>query len=106
MTLLDKIRLSRKFGRTTYVISAILTVPMAVLVVFYPMMVSAFICIKIISALIIFYLRSILESGFRMYFYINLGISRREYLFIPAVVEFVAFMVLIVVSSITGHAIG
>ena len=106
MTLLEKIRLSGKFGRTTYVISAILTVPMAVLVVFYPMMVSAFICIKIISALIIFYLRSILESGFRMYFYINLGISKREYWLVPIIVEFAAFVILMVVSNRIGYAIG
>ena len=40
MTLLDKIRLSRKFGKITYIISAILTVAMSLLVVSEPTAVS------------------------------------------------------------------
>ena len=106
MTLLEKIRLSRKFGKATYVISAILTVVMSSLVVFYPAMISTFFIVKVFSIPVICYLRSELESGLRMYFYFNLGISRREYLFIPAVVEFLAFVVLMVITSIIGYAIG
>lgn len=106
MTLLEKIRLSRKFGKATYVISAILTVAMVVFVAFYPMMTSSFICVKLVSIPVIYYLRSILESGLGMYFYLNLGISKREYLIIPFAVEFAAFVVLMVISSIIGYAIG
>lgn len=40
-----------------------------------------------------------------MYFYLNLGISRKEYWIIPFAVEFVAFTVLMVISSIIGFAI-
>ena len=106
MTLLDKIRLSREFGKTTYVISAILTVAMSMLVAFYPMLTPAFICIKLLSIPMIYYLRSIFESGFAMYFYINLGISKREYWLVPIIVEFAAFVILMVVSNRIGYAIG
>ena len=106
MTLLEKIRLSRKFGKATYVLSAVLTVVMASLVVFYPVMIPAFIIIKIFSIPVICYLGTAMGRGLRMYFYINLGISRREYLFIPAVVEFLAFVVLMIITGIIGYAIG
>lgn len=106
MTLLEKIRLSRKFGKTTYVISAILTVAMAVFVVFDPMMIPTVIIIKILSVPVIYYLGTAMEKGLRMYFYINLGISRREFLVIPTVVEFLAFVVLMVITGIIGYAIG
>ena len=52
------------------------------------------------------HLSSNLTRGLRVYFYLNLGISRKEYWFIPFVVEFVAFIVLMVISSIIGYAIG
>lgn len=106
MTLLEKIWLSRKFGKATYVVSAILTVMMTVLAIFYPEMITTFIIIKIISIPAIYYLRIVLEKGFTMYFYINLGISRGEYLFIPAAVEFMAFVVLMIIAEVTGYAIG
>ena len=106
MTLSEKIRLSRKFGKTTYVISAILTVAMAGFVVFDPMMIPTIIIIKILSVPVIYYLGTAMEKGLRMYFYINLGISRREFLVIPTVVEFLAFVVLMVITGIIGYAIG
>ena len=106
MTLLDKIRLSRKFGKITYVISAILTVAMSSLVVFEPLSVSTCIIIKLLSIPVIWYLSSNLTRSLGVYFYLNLGISRKEYWLIPFVVEFVAFVVLMVVSSIIGYAIG
>lgn len=106
MTLLDKIRLSRKFGKATYIISAVLTVAMAVFVVFYPMMIPTFICVKLVSIPVIYYLRTLMERGFGMYFYLNLGISKREYMLIPFVVEFLAFVMLMVITGIIGYAIG
>ena len=106
MTLLKKIRLSRKFGRTTYVISAILTVAMSALVVSEPTAVDICILFKLFSIPVIWYLSSNLTKGLGMYFYLNLGISRKEYWLIPFVVEFAAFVVLMVISSMIGYAIG
>ena len=106
MTLLDKIRLSRKFGKTTYVISAILTVAMSALVVSEPTAVDICILFKLFSIPVIWYLSSNLTKGLGMYFYLNLGISRKEYWLIPFVVEFAAFVVLMVISSMIGYAIG
>ena len=106
MTLLDKIRLSRKFGRTTYVISAILTVAMSALVVSEPTAVDICILFKLFSIPVIWYLSSNLTKGLGVYFYLNLGISRKEYWLIPFVVEFAAFVVLMVISSMIGYAIG
>ena len=106
MTLLNKIRLSGKFGKTTYVISAILTVSMSSLVVFEPLSVSTCIIIKLLSIPFIWYLSSNVSRGLGVYFYLNLGISRKEYWLIPIVVEFVAFVILMVISSLIGYAIG
>ena len=58
MTLLNIIRLSGKFGKTTYVISAVLTVAMSSLVVFEPLSVSTCIIIKLLSIPVIWYLSS------------------------------------------------
>lgn len=106
MTMLEKIRLSRKYGRTTYVISAILTVVMSLLVVSEPTAVDICILFKLFSVPVIWYLSSTLSRGLGVYFYLNLGISRKEYWLIPFVVEFVAFVVLMVISSLIGYAIG
>ena len=105
MTLLKKIRLSGKFGKTTYVISAILTVAMSALVVAAPTAVDICILFKLFSIPIIWYLSSTLTIGLGVYFYLNLGISRKEYWLIPFVVEFVAFVVLMIIACIIGHAI-
>ena len=106
MTLLEKIRLSRKFGKTTYIISAILTVAMSSLVVSEPAALDICILFKLFSIPVIWYLSSNLTRSLGVYFYLNLGISRKEYWLIPFVVEFVVFVVLMVVSSIIGYAIG
>ena len=86
MTLLEKIRLSRRFGKATYIISAILTVAMSSLVVSEPTAVDICILFKLFSVPVIWYLSSNLTRGLRVYFYLNLGISRKEYWFIPFVV--------------------
>ena len=104
--MLEKIRLSRKFGKTTYIISAILTVAMSSLVVSEPTALDICILFKLFSIPVIWYLASNLTRSLGDYFYLNLGISRKEYWLIPFAVEFVAFVVLMVVSSIIGYAIG
>ena len=106
MTFLEKIRLSRKFGKTTYVISAVLTVAMTLRVASDPVSMPICIFIKVLSIPIIWYLCSNLKKGLEVYFYLNLGISRKEYWLIPFVVEFVAFIVLMVISGIIGYAVG
>lgn len=106
MTLLKKIRLSGKFGKTTYVISAITTVAMALLVVSEPTAVAICIIFKLFSIPAIWYLSSTLTTSLGVYFYLNLGISRKEYWLIPFVVEFVVFILLMVISSFIGYAIG
>lgn len=79
MTLLNKIRLSRKFGKTTYIISAILTVAMCSLVVLDPEAAGLCVIFKLFSIPAIWYLSSLLARGLGIYFYLNLGISRKEY---------------------------
>ena len=106
MTLLKKIRLSGKFGKTTYVISTILTVAMSLLVVSEPTAMDICILFKLFSIPVIWYLSSNLTKSLGVYFYLNLGISRNEYWLIPFVVEFVAFVLLMVISSLIGYAIG
>lgn len=105
MTLINKIRLSGKFGKTTYVISAILTVAMSLLVVWKPWTVSSCILLKVFSIPVIWYLSATLTRSLRVYFYLNLGISRREYWLIPFAVEFVVFVLMMVISSFIGYAI-
>ena len=105
MTLINKIRLSGKFGKTTYVISAILTVAMSQLVVWNPWTVSSCILLKVFSIPVIWYLSATLTRSLSVYFYLNLGISRREYWLIPFAVEFVVFVLMMVISSFIGYAI-
>ena len=106
MTLLDKIRLSGKYGRAVYVISAILTVAMGMFAVFYPMMIPTFFCVKIVSIPVIYYLCTVFDSGLKLYFYLNLGISRNEYRILPLAVEFFFFVLVMIVSGVVGYAIG
>ena len=87
-------------------ISAILTVAMGVFAVFYPMMIPTFICVKLVSIPVILYLFTLFDSGLKLYFYLNLGISRNEYRFIPLVVEFISFILIMVISGVIGYAIG
>ncbi|MCQ2162447.1 MAG: hypothetical protein MJY86_04125 [Bacteroidales bacterium] len=103
MTLLGKIRLSRKFGKTTYVISAVLTAAMLLLVLLDPAAVGICIILKSISIPVIWYLSSNLTRGLGVYFYLNLGISRKEFWLIPFAVEYVAFVVLMVLLVDSVH---
>lgn len=106
MTLLGKIRLSERFGRASYVISAIVSAAMAVYVVYEPMTMPVCFILKLLSLPCVWYLRVILTRGLGMYFYLNLGISRNEYRFIPLAVEFIFFVLIMIISGVTGYAIG
>jgi len=105
MTLLSKIRLSGKFGKPVYVISALITLVMAVLAVFDPLLIPSFILLKLASIPVIFYLSASSARKQKMYFYINLGISRNEYLIIPFAVDLIAFFLLMIISGFIGYAV-
>lgn len=105
VTLLSKIRLSKQYGKSIYVISAILTVAMSALVIFKPTAIPTCIMFKLISIPIVSYLYTTLSKKVEMYFYLNLGISRNEYHCIPFVVEFIGFVLLMIITGNIGHAI-
>ena len=104
MTLIDRIRLSRRYGTAEYVISGLLTVAMSVLVAFKPMIMPECIIVKLVTIPIILYLFWTLSNDKNIYFYLNLGISKREYFFLPLIVEFVAFLVMMAITGSIGYA--
>ncbi len=105
MELLSKIKLSWKYGRIVYLISAVLTVAMSALVAYRPASIPFCFIIKLLSIPVIHYLNVEMTKGLEIYWYLNLGISRREYYSIPFIVEFVAYVILITVSGLIGYAI-
>lgn len=104
MNILSKIRLSKRYGKAIYVISAILSMAMSMLVVFQPVAIPTCIMLKLISIPIVFYLYTSLSKKVEIYFYLNLGISRNEYYIIPFVVEFIAFVILMFITGKIGYA--
>jgi len=105
MTLLSKIRLSGKFGKPVYVVSALVTLVMAGFTVFDPLLLPECLLLKLASIPFIFYLISVSGQRQKMYFYLNLGISRNEFRIIPYAVDLVVFIVLIIISVMIGNAI-
>ncbi len=100
-----KIRLSWRYGKVIYMVSAVFDIAMAVLVVFRPYAITPCIAIKAMSIPVIYYLNSTFTKGMGMYFWLNLGVSRREYRFLPFVLDFVLFLLLMVISGVIGYAI-
>lgn len=105
MNIFSKIRLSKRYGKAIYVISVILTLAMSTLVIFQPVAIATCIMLKLISIPIVLYLYTTLSKKVEMYFYLNLGISRNEYYIIPFVVEFIAFIILMLITGKIGYAI-
>lgn len=105
MNLLSKIRMSSKFGKVTYAVSAALTVSMNLLILFAPFLIGAMFLLKLLSIPVIFYLQTSLTKGEGIYFYLNLGISRKEYYIIPMAVEFLAFTLISIITTIIGYGI-
>ena len=101
----SKIRLSWQYGKIIYIISALLSLVMAAFVALKPTLIPAYIIMKLLSIPIIFYLYSNLSKKPEMYFYLNLGISRNEYYCIPFVVEFIAFVLMMILIGTIGYAI-
>lgn len=105
MTLFSKIGLSRRYGKAIYVISAFITVAMSSLVFFEPLSIPVFIILKLLSIPVVYYLYLTMHNKTEMYFYLNFGISRNEYYFIPFVVEFIGFVLLMIIIGKIGYAI-
>lgn len=105
MTFLGKIRLSKKFGGSVYLVSAIVTLAAAGLAIAIPELLPICIIIKLISIPLIFLLNNSLSRQQDMYFYLNLGISRNEYYIIPYAVDLAAFVILMIISCAIGNAI-
>ena len=90
MTILKKIGLSKRYGKAIYAISAVLTLAISSLVFFNPYAIPMAILLKLVSIPIILYLYTTFTKKTEIYFYLNLGISRNEYNFIPFVVKSVS----------------
>ena len=105
MTILKKIGLSKRYGKAIYAISAALTLAIASLVFFNPYAIPMGILLKLVSVPVILYLYINLTKNTEIYFYLNLGISRKEYYFIPFVVEFIGFILFITLIAYLGNAI-
>ena len=105
MTILKKIGLSKRYGKAIYAISAALTLAISSLVFFNPYAIPMGILLKLVSVPVILYLYINLTKNTEIYFYLNLGISRKEYYFIPFVVEFIGFILFITLIAYLGNAI-
>lgn len=105
MTLFEKIRLSAKFGGWVYLVSAIVSLAAAVCVIASTVLLPVCLILKLMSIPLIFILRNSLTRQQDLYFYLNLGISRTEYMSIPYAVEFAAFVILMIISCSIGNAI-
>ena len=105
MTIFRKIGLSKRYGKVIYAISAVMTLALSSLVFFNPYAIPMAILLKLLSIPIIMYLYTTLTKKTEIYFYLNLGISRKEYYFIPFVVEFIGFILLITLIGYSGNAI-
>ena len=105
MTIFKKIALSRRFGKAIYLISAALTVAMSSLVVLSPVSIPVCVIFKLLSIPIILYLYTTFTKKTEIYFYLNLGISRNEYYIIPFVMEFLGFILLMIITGKIGYAI-
>ena len=105
MTIFGKIGLSKRYGKAIYAISAALTLAISSLVFFNPYAIPMCVLLKLVSIPIILYLYTNLTDKTVIYFYLNLGISRKEYYFIPFVVEFIGFILFITLIAYFGNAI-
>lgn len=105
MTLFSKIKLSKRYGKATYIISAVLTVAMSTLVIFQPISIPVCIILKLLSIPVVYYLYMTFTRNSEIYFYLNMGISRNEYYIIPFAVEFIGFIMLIIITGKIGYAI-
>lgn len=105
MNIFGKIGLSKRYGKAIYTVSAVLTMAISSLVFFNPYAIPMCILLKVLSIPIILYLFTSLSKETEIYFYLNLGISRKEYYYIPFVIEFIGFILFITLIAYLGNAI-
>lgn len=105
MTLFSKIALSRRYGKAIYSISAVLTLALSSLAFFNPLAIPLCIMMKLISIPIILYLFMALTKKSEIFFYLNLGFSRKEYYAIPVIVEFIGCILFMIIITVLCHAI-
>ena len=105
MTIFRKIGLSKRYGKVIYAVSAVLTLALSSLVFFNPYAIPMCLLLKLLSIPIILYLYTAITRKMDIYFYLNLGISRKEYRFIPFGVEFIGFILFITLIGYLGNAI-
>ena len=106
MNLVQKIKLSVRYGKGLYIISLIFTLSASILVVFNPFILPECILLKLFSIPVLLYLFTSFQKGLTIYFYLNLGISRIEYYAIPVAVEFIFFILCMIISGSIGYAVG
>lgn len=104
--MLDKVRLSFRFGRAIYAISLPLTLSAAAVALFSTGVIPTFLLLKAFSVPVILYLFTTLGKKDEIYFWLNMGISRKEYYLTPVVVDLLVFIVLISVCGFLGNVIG
>ena len=105
MTIFRKIGQSKRYGKVIYAISVVLTLAIASLDFFNPYAIPMGVLLKLVSIPIILYLYTTFTKNTEIYFYLNLGISRKEYSSIPFVVEFIGFILFIILIAHLGNAI-
>ena len=105
MKISRKIGLSKRYGKAIYAISVALTLAIASLVFFNPYAIPMGVLLKLVSIPIILYLYTTFTKNTEIYFYLKLGISRKEYYSIPFVVEFIGFILFITLIAYLGNAI-
>lgn len=106
MNVLQKIKLSSRYGKGLYIVSVIMTLAASSLVVCEPFTIPICIILKLLSIPVLLYLFISLTLGLKIYFYLNLGISRVEYYAIPITVGFIFFVICMIISGSIGYAIG
>ena len=105
MTLIQKIRLSERYGVHFYVISALFSIAAAIVCFFYPVAIPVCMTMKLLCIPVILYLCESFQNKHAIYFYLNLGISKIEYYLIPVVTEFSFFIALITISCCIGNVV-
>lgn len=105
MNIFRKIKLSARYAKAVYLVSAAYSFTAAGLCVFDPALTPTFVLLKLLFIPVIWYLFKSFQRGQTIYFYLNLGISRTEYYSIPFVVDFVVFVALLTFSICVGNVI-
>jgi len=106
MKILDRIKLSAKYGKAIFIISSLYSLGAAAVCLVYPTLAPSCIILKLLFIPVVLYLYKSFQDKNRIYFYLNLGISRTEYYAIPVAVEFLFFAALLTISIILSHVVG